>query len=177
MSSAVAQAALRLPTRAAVSLRLSTHSPRPAAPPRRRLLPPTHRERSLAVAAHAASGAAPAVLAPNPPAARPSCPPEEYDHNAALRARSVAFCRASFPELADLVEAGVLIVIERPADYVERREDGYQCAPVCLLLSLARHSGRSRRLVPSLPDRSPHPSVLSTGSPRLSSWWAPRTFL
>jgi hypothetical protein len=53
-------------------------------------------------------------------------PPESYQHRECTGAVSKAHVAERYPELADLVEAGVLHVVLRPADYKERRVDGYQ---------------------------------------------------
>ena len=44
------------------------------------------------------------------------------------------------PELLDLVEAGVLLVVPRPDDYVERRVDGYVEPEVVYVVGTAHMS-------------------------------------
>uniref|UniRef100_A0A7S1X1G4 TraB domain-containing protein n=1 Tax=Tetraselmis chuii TaxID=63592 RepID=A0A7S1X1G4_9CHLO len=56
---------------------------------------------------------------------------------------SKAHVAERYPELADLVEAGVLHVVLRPADYKERRVDGYQEPKEIFLVGTAHMSKRS----------------------------------
>ncbi|GBF95762.1 hypothetical protein Rsub_08198 [Raphidocelis subcapitata] len=51
--------------------------------------------------------------------------------------------KASWPQLLDLVEEGVLVVHERPAGYVERRADGYREPQLVFLLGTAHVSAKS----------------------------------
>lgn len=137
------RSALRTGPQAAVSARLAApqrspgRCPQPRSTNRHTLGPrfqPSH---------SAASGAQPGFSPPSLPAVQPARPPDDYDYASVFRDRSVAFCREHFPEIVDLAEAGVVVVVQRPADYVERREDGYECAiatspslDACLVLYL-----------------------------------------
>jgi hypothetical protein len=66
-------------------------------------------------AAANASGKAPRKVEP---------PPADYNHRHALYKESRAYVYKHYPQLSDLAEDGTLMVVERPPDYVERREDG-----------------------------------------------------
>lgn len=66
-------------------------------------------------AAANASGTAPRKVEP---------PPADYNHRHALYKQSRAYVYKHYPQLSDLAEDGTLMVVERPPDYVERREDG-----------------------------------------------------
>lgn len=126
----------------------TSRSPAPCSrPARQRLAAAAPRAPRPAAALRATAAPVPGGLAPNPPAARPVRPPDDYDHARILHAGSVAFCRAHFPEIADLAEAGVVVVVKRPPDYVERREDGYQEPEVVVLVGTSHVSLSSQEHV------------------------------
>lgn len=52
-------------------------------------------------------------------------PPRDYDFRAETSAETRETVRSLHPELMDLVEDGTLVIVKRPAQYVERRSDGY----------------------------------------------------
>jgi pheromone shutdown protein TraB len=70
-------------------------------------------------------------------------PPVEYDHRVALRESSRSLVLQRFPDLADLVEAGTLVCVERSALYVERRTDGYVEPELVLLIGTSHASSSS----------------------------------
>jgi pheromone shutdown protein TraB len=84
-----------------------------------------------------------AAAAPPPPPPRVAGPPPGYDHRAALGAPSLALVRARHPELLDLAISGALLAVPRPAEYSERREDGYLEPEVVYLVGTAHLSARS----------------------------------
>lgn len=51
-------------------------------------------------------------------------PPADYNYRHALYKQSRAYVYKHYPQLSDLAEDGTLMVVQRPEDYVERREDG-----------------------------------------------------
>ena len=86
------------------------------------------------------------------------CPPADFDPRQTIRIKSDRIVRERYPQLCDLAEkgeaphvkigdsacmaitfsdirgwlpahAGVLTAVQRPVDYVERRDDGYQVSP------------------------------------------------
>ena len=73
----------------------------------------------------------------------PRRPPVEYDHRAALRESSRSLVLQRFPDLADLVDAGTLVAVERSALYVERRTDGYVEPELVLLVGTSHASSAS----------------------------------
>jgi hypothetical protein len=87
--------------------------------------------------------AAAAAAAAPPPPPRVAGPPPGYDHRAALGAPSLALVRARHPELLDLALSGALLAVPRPAEYAERREDGYLEPEVVYLVGTAHLSARS----------------------------------
>ncbi|KAL4419725.1 hypothetical protein ABPG75_006823 [Micractinium tetrahymenae] len=69
-------------------------------------------------------------------------PPAGYDHRV-LQARSADLVRRHHPELLPLVQQGTLVALERPADYRERRSDGYQEPQLIFLVGTAHVSPQS----------------------------------
>lgn len=69
-------------------------------------------------------------------------PPAAYDHRN-LQSRSAELVRKKHPELLPLVQQGTLVALERPADYQERRSDGYQEPQLIFLVGTAHVSPQS----------------------------------
>ena len=77
-------------------------------------------------------------------------PPLDYDHRAALKARSAELVAARHPELLPLVAEGTLVALQRSADYCERREDGYLEPETIFLVGTAHVSRQSAQDVRSV---------------------------
>ena len=71
---------------------------------------------------------------------RVNAPPADFDFRAATRGATREVVGRMHPELLDLVEAGVLLVVPRPDDYVERRADGYVEPEVVYVVGTAHMS-------------------------------------
>jgi hypothetical protein len=69
-----------------------------------------------------------------------NAPPADFDFRAATRGATREVVGRMHPELLDLVEAGVLLVVPRPDDYVERRADGYVEPEVVYVVGTAHMS-------------------------------------
>lgn len=136
------RAHLPVNSRAAGLAGIAAESRSPARPQRLRSPaggnPSVSRPRSVSLAA--SSSTTEAEVAPSLRPARAARPPDDYDYAAVFRGRSVAYCRDHFPEIVDLAEAGIVVVVERPADYVERREDGYAEPEVVVLVGTSHVS-------------------------------------
>lgn len=72
-------------------------------------------------------------------------PPSDYDHRTLLRQQSLSFIQQHHPDLLDLVQSGNLIVFQRPATYVERREDGYKEPELIYILGTSHLSSKSSK--------------------------------
>lgn len=71
-------------------------------------------------------------------------PPTSFDHRKGdLIPRSIEIISQRYPQLLDLAKAGTLIAIPRPAEYTERRTDGYQEPKLVLLVGTAHISETS----------------------------------
>lgn len=70
-------------------------------------------------------------------------PPDSYDLRTREATASRAFVASQYPQLLDLVDEGTLLVYQRPADYVERREDGYREPETIFVLGTAHVSAKS----------------------------------
>jgi len=73
----------------------------------------------------------------------PDGPPASFQPRELTGGTSAAVVARRYPELADLVEEGVLHVVLRPSDYKERRTDGYQEPKEIFLVATAHLSKRS----------------------------------
>jgi pheromone shutdown protein TraB len=85
----------------------------------------------------------PELPATSPPIVRG--PPSYYNHRTQLRQQSLSFIQQHHPELTDLVQSGNLIVFQRPATYVERREDGYKEPELIYILGTSHLSSKSSK--------------------------------
>ncbi|PSC70033.1 traB domain-containing isoform X1 [Micractinium conductrix] len=101
----------------------------------------------------------PLVLAATRQAPLVQGPPQSYDHRALRDSSAALLARlgGQHAQLLPLVQQGNLVALERPASYVERREDGYREPELLFLVGTAHVSQQSaadvRRVVQAVqPD-------------------------
>ncbi|KAK9829523.1 hypothetical protein WJX72_006314 [[Myrmecia] bisecta] len=72
-----------------------------------------------------------------------SGPPASFDFREATDSTTRELVAARYPELLDLVQEGTLVAVPRPADYHERRTDGYQEPELVFVVGTAHVSTKS----------------------------------
>lgn len=117
-------------------------------------LSPTLRHRSPAPA-HTWHGARKRFGSARP--AVPSPPPSGYDFLSDRHNSADIIIRERYPELLDIVLNGSLAVYQRPADYTERRSDGYEEPKEIFIVGTSHFSSKSaenvRRVIKAIqPD-------------------------